>query len=828
MPKKTHPTARQEKTNPQNLPRELLAEQLARLTDPASLGFATTADLPDLGDVIGQPRALRALELGSEVGGTGYNIFVLGVPGSGRTTLSREYLQRKASQQPVPDDWCYIQNFENPRQPRALRLPAGRGQTLRRELNDFIQHVRTELPRTFESEAFIQERDRIVQRLQNVQEAEFNQLQHNASSAGFLVVRSPYGIVLAPASQGKPMPPEEIEKLTEEQRLRIREVQAKLEAEVGQLLEHLRILAEETNAALKEIGLRTVSFVIDPKLKQIRSEFKDLAPVHDFLEAVEKDILENIDRFQPKETEQPGASMFPGAPDWMKRYEINLLVDNSELNGAPVVVENHPVYANLIGRIEHEVFMGASRTDFSLVRPGAFHKANGGYLLLPARDLLNNPYAWDALKHVLRDGCIRITEPASQLGLLSSETLEPEPIPLEIKVVLIGTPLLYFTLLNLDEDFSKLFKVRAEFATLMDRTPQAEVDFGLFASSVIIENGLAPFDASAIAELINHSARLAEDQGKLSTRFGWIADLMRKSAYWAAKENGDPKSPITVTGSAVQRAVAEGIYRSSLSSERTQEAIREGTLLIDVAGTRVGTINALSVVAMGDFAFGRPSRLTAVVVPGNKGVVDIEREANLGGPIHTKGVLILIGYLTSRYGQSQPLNLSASLTFEQSYNGVEGDSASAAELFTLLSAIGELPIRQDIAVTGSVNQHGQIQAIGGVNEKIEGFFDICKVSGLSGTQGVLIPESNSRSLMLRRDIQEAAANGLFHIWSMRTVDQGFTLLTGLEPGEKLPDGSFSAGTFNAAITERLAAFRAALKEKEDGKEKKKQPEKQLL
>lgn len=826
MPRKTSPASTDPNQAMSGNPPELSFELFSRRTDPASLGFAVTSELPDLQDVIGQPRALRALELGSEVGGTGYNIFVLGLPGSGRTTLSQEYLQRKAISESVPDDWCYVQNFENPRLPRALRIPPGRGQELRRTFSTFIQRIRSDLPRAFESDAFTQERDRLVHSMQSVQESEFAALQQKASLSGFLVVRSPYGILLAPASQGKPLPPEELEKLTEEQRLKIKELQAQLEVEIASSLEKLQDLANQTNKALEEISLRTVSFVIDPLLGEIRNSFQDHQPVLDHLEAIKQDILENINRFQPQESPQQTATTFPGTPDWMMRYDVNLLVDNSALTGAPVIVENHPVYSNLVGRIEHEVFMGASRTDFSLIRPGAFHRANGGYLLLPVRDLLNNPYAWDALKHVLRDGCIRISEPASQLGLLGSESLEPEPIPLNIKVVLIGTPMLYYTLLNLDEDFSKLFKVRAEFATEMERTPQAEKEYGLFANSVVLENNLPPFDAGAVAELINHSARLAEDQDRLSTRFGWFADLMRESAYWAAKENGGLTKTPQVTAKAVQRAIAEGVYRSSLANEQTLSAIHDGVLQIEVQGVRMGAINALSVIQMGDFAFGRPSRLTAAVSQGSGGVVDIERQANLGGPIHTKGVLILNGYLTSRYGQSKPLNLSASLTFEQSYSGVDGDSASAAELFVLLSAIGKIPLRQDIAVTGSINQHGQIQAIGGVNEKIEGFFDVCNKAGLSGSQGVLIPDTNRRNLMLREDILEAAKAGKFHIWTMRSAEQGFWLLSGLEPGNLQSDGSYPAGSFNAAISARLDEFAEIQKAK--GKSQKKPSEKKNI
>jgi lon-related putative ATP-dependent protease len=470
------------------------------------------------------------------------------------------------------------------------------------------------------------------------------------------------------------------------------------------------------------------------------------------------------------------------------------------------VVEHQPSYYNLIGRIEHQVLMGASVTDFTLIRPGALHRANGGFLILPVRDVLLNPYAWDGLKRTLLEGSIRIVELGNQLGLISSTTLEPEPIPLEVTVVLIGTPMLYYMMRQYEEDFSKLFKVRAEFTSQMDRTPETEHEYALFVKSVVEDSGLPHFDRQAIARIIEHGSRLVEDQGKLSTRFGKVADLVKEAAYWAGKNGGD-----IVSGADVNRAIKEVIYRSSLLEERIQELIERGDILIDVKERVVGQINALSVIMLGDYAFGRPSRVTAVVSPGRGGVVDVEAKAELGGSIHTKGVLILSGFLSGRYGRRQPLSLAASLTFEQSYDGVDGDSASTAELLALLSALTEVPLRQDIAITGSVNQHGMIQPIGGVNEKIEGFFAVCKRLGLSGTQGVVIPASNARNLMLDDEVLQAVADGNFHIWPVKTIDDAITLLTGMDPG--IPDelGTYPAGSFNAAVLTRLESFSELIK-----------------
>jgi predicted ATP-dependent protease len=529
------------------------------------------------------------------------------------------------------------------------------------------------------------------------------------------------------------------------------------------------------------------------------------------LEAVQADLSANASKFRPGA--QPEATLTQADARWVQRYAVNVLVDNANQKGAPVILESQPTYHNLLGRIEHEVVMGATRTDFMMIRPGALQRANGGYLILPVRDLLINTYAWEGLKRVLRDGAIRISELGSQLGLISTQTLEPEPIPVNVKILLIGTPMLYHALRLYDEDFGKLFKVHAEFATSMERNPQAEREYGIYIKSVLVDKGLPSFDSTAVARIIEYSARLAEDQHKLSTRFGKIADLVREAAYWANKENMG-----VVSGACVQRAIEESIYRNNLYEERLQELITQDVLMIDVQGAACGQINALSVLSMGDYSFGRPSRVTAAVSPGQGGVIDIERQAKLGGPVHTKGILILSGFLSWRYGIDGPLSLSASLTFEQSYSEVEGDSASAAELLALLSAIAGIPLHQDRAISGSINQHGQIQAIGGVNEKIEGFFSICKAKGLSGEQGVLIPAANQRSLMLCDEVVAAVDAGQFHVWPVSIIDQCIALLTGCEPGERDAKGRYPQGSFNASVTARLKTFTSLVATRgQDGK-----------
>lgn len=794
-------------------PNELSSAELSRCCHPEELGFQTTDELPDLQDVIGQPRALRALELGSGVDGPGYNIYVLGIPGSGRTTLSQEYLTRKAASEPVPDDWCYVNNFADPRSPRLLRLPAGRGVDLSKDLNDLVQYGLREIPRAFESPEYAQERDRLVEEFKKAQEAEFQRLQEHAKKYNFVVARTPFGLVLVPAPQGKPLTPEEVEKLSKEQRAKLEQLQTRLASEVESTIKRLRELSNAASEQLIELNRRTVLFLLEPLMSNLQTKYASMEQVLAHFQAVQADILENNHQFQPRESGEATNPLTTGRP-WTQRYAVNVLIDNSQLKGAPVVVETHPVYNNLIGRIEHEVIMGATRTDFTMIHPGALHRANGGYLILPVHDLLVNPYAWEGLKRTLRDGCIRIVELGSQLGLISTETLEPEPIPLDLKVILVGTPLLYYLLKFYDEDFSKLFKVRAEFTTLMDRSPETEKEYGLFVKSVVLDNDLPAFDNTAVARIIEHSSRLAEDQAKLSTQFGRIADLVREAAFWAMKNGEQEASPkLIVTASDVQRALDESIYRNNAYQERLQELVAKDILMIEVSGTLIGRINALSVFSLGDYTFGRPNRLSVAVSCGKGGVMDIERQAKLGGPIHTKGVMILSGCLFSRYGRSGPLSLLASLTFEQSYTEIEGDSASAAELIALISTIAQAPLRQDLAITGSVNQHGQIQAIGGVNEKIEGFFAICVAKGLTGTQGVIIPAVNQQNLMLCREVTDAVSNGKFHIWPIRTIDEGLALMTGQVVGELQANGSYPDGTLNQHVMARLSEF-ARLTEKE--------------
>ena len=669
-----------------------------------------------------------------------------------------------------------------------------------------INRCQQEIRQAFRSEEYIDERNKLTKSVQEAQEAEFQKLQVAANQVNFKIVRTSAGFGLIPTINGKHLTPEELGKLSREHRQKLNGLEDKLEQKALETISEIRKISEDFHKKLEELDNYTVLFAVDHLVNAVKEGYQGMSKVISHLDAVQADIVEKADVFREDNDAVTD-------PQWLNRYEIQVLIDNSDLEGAPVVMESHPTYQNLVGRIEHRLVMGVSQTDFTMIRPGALHRATGGYLLLPAREVLLSPYAWQSLERALRDGEIRIQELGNQLGLISTASLEPEPISLSVKVILFGTPILHELLRLYDDDFSKLFKVRAEFATIMDRTDENTRDCALFIKSVVDENKLPPFDNTAVARIIEHSSRLARDQEKLSTRFGQIADLVRESAYWSRKDQAK-----IVTDKAVDLAIREKDYRSNLYEELIHEWIQQGTILIDVSGEAIGQVNALSVLMIGDYAFGRPSRVTASVYPGSGGIIDIEKQAELGGPIHTKGVLIISGLLGRRYGQKKPLSLTARLTFEQSYSGVEGDSASAAEFCALLSAIAAIPLRQDRSMTGSVNQLGEIQAIGGVNEKIEGFFATCKNKGLSGSQGVIIPQTNTRNLMLKTEVIDAIKAENFHIWPILNLDEGLSLLTDMEIGALQEDGTYPQGTFNQAVDAQLLKFREVLKPDEERSE----------
>ncbi|MEJ2217124.1 MAG: ATP-binding protein [Gemmatimonadota bacterium] len=790
---------------------ELNVGALYNACDPASFDFKTTDELDSLEEIIGQPRAVEAVRFGVDIRREGYNIFVLGPPGTGKRSLIWQYLEGRAPEQPSPDDWCYVNNFEQSDRPVALRLPAGRGRALSLEVNRLLDDVPRALSAMFESDDYQERRRAVEQQFVEEQQRTEKEFEAQARENGLATVSTPQGFALVPADEeGNPLPPERVQELSEEERNKLEERAESLKQELRHILESAPRRGRERQRKVNELNRWMAAGVVRPLVADAREDYGDLPRVLAFLDAVEKDMIDNAEDLlrvgrhedggeqdQAKELLEAEPTADPDA--LLRRYRVNVIVSNDPDAGAPLVYEDNPTYPNLVGRIEYRARMGALLADFNLVKAGALHRANGGYLILDAHRVLAEPKVWDALKRAVHDGEVRIESLAHAMGLASTTSLDPEPIPLDVKVVLMGRPIFYHLLREHDPEFAELFKVPADFETDMDRSPEGQRLYARLIGTVARKEGLRPFGRDAVARVIEHSSRLAGDTQKLSIHMRSVADLLREADYWACEDGEGP-----VTQAHVDRAIEAQVYRSDRVLERIQEQIRRGTVLIDTEGNAVGQINGLAVFPFGDFYFGRPSRITARVRMGRGEVVDIEREVALGGPLHSKGVLTLAGFLTGRYANDKPLSLSASLVFEQSYSGIDGDSASSTELYALMSAIAEVPIRQSLAVTGSVNQHGRIQAIGGVNEKIEGFFDVCRVRGLTGEQGVLIPESNVQHLMLRGDVREAVEADRFHVYAVSTVDEGIALLTGMEAGEPDADGQYPPDSVNGRVARRLA------------------------
>ena len=788
--------------------RKLAGNEVRRACDPQSLGFQTTGEIEPREGIIGQARALQALQFGLDITDRGFNIYVAGIAGTGRTTAVQAFLQERARHQDTPADWCYINNFQDPYRPKALKLPAGEGRALQRDVKAFVERARHDIQQAFDSEEYSERREAVESELDREQQALFQPIRARAQEAGFLLEITQMGMAFIPVQDGQPLKQDAFMALDASTRQDMEQRRDLLQEEFKVTLRELRNLGKSLQERTKTLDHDVVFYVVDLLMEELLEKYRDLPAVKAYLQAVQEDILEHIDLFHMPEDKRQEAKM--QAP-WMddvpfRKYEINVAVDNSGGEGAPVVIERNPTYPDLFGRIEKESQFGALHTDFTLVQGGSLHRANGGYLVLPAEELLRNLYVWDGLKRAVRNGEIAIEELGERLGYVATRGLRPEPIPLDVKIVLIGNPRLYHMLYQLDEDFNELFKVKADFDTRMDRTEENIRDYLASVSRMCQTEDHLCLDSTAAAKIIEYSSRLAEDQEKLSTHFAEVADLIREANFWAGREGVQ-----YIESGHIQKAVEERVYRSNLIQERIQEMIQRKSLLIDTEEQAAGQINGLAVLSLGNYAFGRPNRITISVGPGRGGIVDIEREARLGGPLHTKGVLILNGYLVRQYARDKTLSLSARLVFEQSYEGIEGDSASSTELYALLSALSELPIRQGIAVTGSVNQQGEVQAIGGVNEKIEGFFEVCKARGLSGEQGVMIPQSNVQNLMLKEEVVEAVDKDNFHIWPVRTIDEGIEILTDVPAGERDADGSFPLDTVHGLVDWRLRELGECLK-----------------
>ncbi|MCL4868646.1 MAG: Lon protease family protein [Anaerolineae bacterium] len=790
---------------------------LYRACDPTQFAFNHTAELDELTDIIGQERALASVRFGVGIPQEGFNLFALGPNGTGKFTAISQFIKQKAAAAAVPSDYCYVFDFEQPHRPKALQLHPGQGTQLAELMQKLINDLFTVLPTAFESEDYNRRKIAIEEEYRDRQEQAIEAIRRHSREQGIALIATPNGLAFAPLQNNEVISPEQFMRLPEEEQRRI-------EAEVGRQQEALQKVVHqmpqwkrETQGKLDLLNQEVAEFAVKPLFEEIRQRFADMAALLSYLDALQKDVTEKAWAFLDGGGSPLGGSGGDHAAArqaLLTRYKVNVLVDHSQTQGAPIVYEDNPSYQNLVGRVEYESHQGSLITDFTLVRSGALHRANGGYLLLDARKLLTQPYAWEGLKRALRAREINLESLGQALGLISTVSLEPEPIPLDVKVALMGEPLLYYLLCQYDPDFMELFKVTVDFDLAMPRTGENDQLYAQLIGTLAHKNGLRPFDRSAVARVIEQSARLADDAERLSLHMQSIADLLREADYWAGEAGKE-----MVDAAAIQQAIEAQQYRGGRLRERIQEAILRETLLIDTQGGRIGQINGLSVFLLGGQSFGKPSRITAQVRLGKGDVVDIERQVELGGPLHSKGVLILSSFLSSRYAQERPLALSASLVFEQSYGGIDGDSASSAELYALLSSLAELPLKQALAVTGSVNQHGEVQAIGGVNEKIEGFFDICQARGLTGDQGVLIPAANVKNLMLRQDVVAAAAQGQFHIYPITHIDEGISLLTGVPIGEPDEQGQYPPGSINQRIIIRLDRVAEKVKAFNQGKDR---------
>jgi len=786
----------------------LETSELRRVVDPASLGFKTTAELHPIAGLIGQDRALKAIQFGANIKSHDFNIFVLGPAASGKSTAVKAHLVPKAAEGATPHDWVYVNSFDNPNRPKALQLPSGRGGALAKGMVAALDELRSVLPALFEGEDYQVRRRAIDEQFRSGQDEAFEALNAKAQAQNIAVLRTPTGFTMAPMHEGKVVKPEVFNALPENMRKDVEHKIEGLQKELESILERMPKADKKRRARLSELNEEVAKNAVEDALSDLIAAYADVPQALEYLNAAGHDLVRNVALFLLSREEENAIVRQPvdiARDARFRRYLVNVMVSNGNgtQSGAPLVEEINPTHGNIVGRVEHIAQMGTLVTDFLLIKSGALHRANGGYLLINARKLLLSPFAWEALKRALKGREIRIESPSEAAGfnLISTQSLDPEPIPLDVRVVLFGDRELYYVLSAYDPDFARLFKVQADFDDTIARSAENDNSYARLIASIVKEHGLKPIDAAGVARVIDEGARLADDREKLSIEIGRIADIVREADYWSAQAKRK------VTGRQdVVRAIEEQIQRSDRLRDRAQETMARGIVLVDTEGAKVGQINGLSVLQLGSFAFGRPSRITARVRVGAGRVVDIEREAKLGGPLHSKGVMILWGFLAGRYALDVPLALAATLVFEQSYGGVDGDSASAAELLALLSALAELPIKQSLAMTGSVNQWGEVQAIGGVNEKIEGFFDICRARGLNEQQGVLIPKANVQHLMLREDVVEAVRHGQFAVYPVGTVDEGIEILTGVKAGERGEEGRFPGGTVNRLVEDKLKSF----------------------
>ena len=794
------------------VPVDLLYAQI----DPNTLGFDTTESLcPPEEGVVAQDRAIEAIKFGMGMKDVDYNIFVAGQPKTGLTYIARTFLEKTAKMEPTPPDCCYVYNFKEPDSPKYLSLTAGRGKELKKAMEQFVQTLQAKIPEVFDSEDYSAKEAEVHQAFEHQRREIIDALSQRAKEEGFILQFSQVGMVIVPAAEeGQPMSQEELSQLPEEKKQELRQKSDNLQKEMNDAIKEIRKAEAAFREKHSKLDAEIAMYVVGHLMETLEEQFKDEEDVLEYFREVQEDILENIDDFKKKQESQQQAAPFPVPPKEVtfRKYDINVLIDNSETEGAPVIIESNPSYPNLFGSIERQAYFGALFTDFTMIKPGALHKANGGYLVLKALDLLKYWISWEALKRAIKDRQIKIEDLGELYGIFSTRTLKPTPVPLNVKLVLTGDPYLYQLLYIYDDRFPKMFKVKAHLDTEVDNTEDNLKQGACVMSKFCLDQGLRHVTNDGVARVLEYSMEVTGDREKLTLKLADVSDLLKEANYYADVDKSD-----LINSEHVQKAIEKKRFRASLYEEKVQELVKKDIFWVETEGHKVGQVNGLSILMTGDHEFGKPSRITATISLGKGGVVDIDREAKLSGNIHTKGVMILSSYLKEKFAHNKPLSLSASLCFEQSYGMVDGDSASSTELYVLLSAISGVPIDQGIAVTGSVSQKGEVQPIGGVTRKIEGFFDICQYKGLTGKQGVMIPAKNVNNLMLRRDVVEAVKKGKFHIYPVSTVVEGIEILTGMKAGELQEDGTYPEGTLFRQVDDKLQEM--AEMEKEFGKSK---------
>lgn len=794
-------------------PKPLGSEELYSCCDPGLFKFSTTDELPELTETIGQVRALNAIDFGLNLDSKGFNIYVLGENGTGKSTTIKAILNKKAAEEPVPTDWCYVYNFKEPDIPLAISMEPGRASVFHKDMEELIKILRVEIPKIFESKEYEKQKNQILEEFQQKQKQMFSGLEEEAQSKGFSIRKTVSGLMIVPVKKsGEPLTEEEYEALDEKTRAKIDEIGKGLQEKLNDIVREVRESEKNVKNALSKLERDATLSAVGHFMEELKNKYRDHEKITTYLLAVTEDILEHIDDFKSQEEQTPPLpfmKMQKTEPTFT-RYVVNVLVNNEDCSGAPCVFESNPTYFNLFGRLEYKFQYGVATTDFSMIKAGSLHKSNGGYLVINALDLLRNMFSYETLKRALRNREIKIEDIWEQYRLMSTTTLKPEAIPLNVKVILIGVPYLYYLLYSMDDEYRELFKVKADFDSRMDKTAETVGKYASFVASTCKQGNYLPFDRSGVSKIVEYGSRLADHQGKLSSRFSEIADVIKEANYWAKKAGEG-----VVKDEHVEKALRERVYRVNKIEERLQEMIVEGTLIIDTEGEKVGQINGLAVMGMGDYQFGKPSRITASTYAGKAGVVNIERETKMSGKIHEKAILIITHFIHSTYSRKKPASFSASITFEQLYDMIEGDSASCAELYVILSSLAGLPLKQSFAITGSMDQNGDVQPIGGINEKIEGFFDLCKVRGLDGTHGVVMPRKNVRHLMIKQEVVEAVKEGKFFIYAIDKVGEGMEIFTGLPMGELGEDGTYPEGTVNYLVAKRLAEISEAMKDKKD-------------